>query len=100
MVNLKTGVSRKQSTLKFLKNKHFLPPDTHTYVSGGKKCLFFGNFGMLCFLQTPVLRFALLPYYRRFLFLCVINIVLRDSPLLKPNFPCQEVIKIFSLLLT
>ena len=34
-------------------------------VSGGKKCLFFGNFGMLCFLETPVLRFALLPYYRR-----------------------------------
>ena len=24
-----------------------------------------GNFGMLCFLETPVLRFALLPYYRR-----------------------------------
>ena len=34
-------------------------------VSGGKKCLFFGNFGMLCFLETPVLRLALLPYYRR-----------------------------------
>ena len=33
-------------------------------VSGGKKCLFFGNFGVLCFLGTPVLRFALLPYYR------------------------------------
>ena len=65
MVNLKTGVSRKQSTLKFPKNKHFLPPDTHTCVSGGKKCLFFGNFGVLCFLETPVLRFALLPYYRR-----------------------------------
>ena len=24
-----------------------------------------GNFGVLCFLETPVLRFALLPYYRR-----------------------------------
>ena len=34
-------------------------------VSGGKKCLFSGNFGVLCFLETPVLRFALLPYYRR-----------------------------------
>ena len=34
-------------------------------VSGGKKCLFFGNFGMLCFLETPVLKFALLPYYRQ-----------------------------------
>ena len=65
--NLKTGVSRKQSTPKFPKNKHFLP---HTYVcvSGGKKCLFFGNFGVLCFLETPVLRFALLPYSRRYVF--------------------------------
>ena len=30
-----------------------------------KKCLFFGKFSVLCFLETPVLRFALLPYYRR-----------------------------------
>ena len=39
----------------------------HTYisVSGGKKCLFFGKFGVLCFLETPVLRFPLLPYYRQ-----------------------------------
>ena len=36
----------------------------YVWVSGGK-CLFFGNFSMLCFLETPVLRFALLPYYRR-----------------------------------
>ena len=33
---------------------------------GSKKCLFFGKFGMLCFPETPVLRFVLLPYYRRF----------------------------------
>ena len=57
MANLKTGVSRKQSTPKFPKNRNFLPPD--------KKCLFFGNFGVLCFLETPVLRFAFLPYYRQ-----------------------------------
>ena len=37
--------------------------NTHTCVSEGKKCLFFGNFGMLCFLETAILRFALLPYY-------------------------------------
>ena len=37
----------------------------HVCVSGNKKCLFFGKFGGLCFLVTPVLRFALLPYYRR-----------------------------------
>ena len=34
-------------------------------VSGGKKCSFFGHFGVLCFLETPALRFAFLPYYRR-----------------------------------
>ena len=33
-------------------------------VPGGKKRSFFGKFGVLCFLETPVLRFALLPYYR------------------------------------
>ena len=34
-------------------------------ISEGKKCSFFGKFSVLCFLETPVLRFALLPYYRR-----------------------------------
>ena len=65
--NLKTGVLRKQNTPNFPKNKHFLPPDTYTHVciSGGKKCLFVGKFGVLCFHETPVLRFALLPCYRR-----------------------------------
>ena len=32
---------------------------THTYQG------FFRKFGVLCFLETPVLRFAFLPYYRR-----------------------------------
>ena len=59
-----TGVSRKQDTPNFPKNEHFLPPDTHTYVwvSEGKKCSFFRKFGVLCFLETPILRFALLLY--------------------------------------
>ena len=35
-------------------------------VSGGKKCSFFGKFSVLCFLETLVLRFGLLPYYSRF----------------------------------
>ena len=49
---------------------------TISYLRGilSAKCCFVGNkaegrirnFGMLCFLETPVLRFALLPYYRRF----------------------------------
>ena len=65
--NLKTGVTRKQGTPNFRKNEHFLSLDTHTHlcVSEGKKCSFFGEFGVLCFLVTPVLRFTLLPYYRR-----------------------------------
>ena len=52
----------------FPKNKQFLPSDTHTYVclSGGKKCWFFGKSDVLCFLETPVLRFALSPYYRQY----------------------------------
>ena len=50
---------------------------TDVCVSGGKKCSFFGKFDLLCFLETPVLRFALLPHYGRnvislvkFLFSC------------------------------
>ena len=35
----------------------YLPIRTH-------KCLIFGKFDVLCFLEPPVLRFALLPYYR------------------------------------
>ena len=38
---------------------------SYVCVSGGKKCSFFGKFGVLCLLETPILRFALLPYYRR-----------------------------------
>ena len=57
----------KKSTPNVPRDEHFFPPDTYTYVcvSGCKKCSFFGKFGMLCFLETPVLRFALLPYYPR-----------------------------------
>ena len=32
--NLKTEVTRKQSTPNFPKNEYFLPPETHTYESG------------------------------------------------------------------
>ena len=41
--------------------------DMHTYMSdsGGKKCLFFGKFGVLCFLATSVLKFTFLPCYQR-----------------------------------
>ena len=60
-------VIRKQNKPNVSKNEHFLPPDTHTYlcVLEDKKCLLFKKFGVLCFLVTSVLRFSLLPYYRR-----------------------------------
>ena len=65
---------KKTKHVKFSEKRTFLTlwyahvrPDTHTYVcvSGGKKCSFFGKFDMLCFLETPILIFVLLPYYRR-----------------------------------
>ena len=60
--NLKTEVIRTQSTPNFPKKEHFLPPDTHRYVcvSGGKKCSFFGKFGVLCVLITSVFNFVFL----------------------------------------
>ena len=59
------GCFKKAKHAKIFEKQTFL-----TSVSRGKKCLFFGNFGVLCFLETPVLRFALLPYYRRNILLC------------------------------
>ena len=38
--------------------------NTYVCVSGGKKGSFFGKFDLLCFFETPVFGFALLPYYR------------------------------------
>ena len=66
-MNLKTVVSKKQSTPNFPKNKHFLAPAKYTYVcvSWGKKCSFFGKIGVLCFFEACVLKLPLLPYYRR-----------------------------------
>ena len=45
---------------KFPEKRTFLIPDTNTYacVSRGKKCSFYGIFGMLCFLVTSVLRLS------------------------------------------
>ena len=63
------GCFKKTKHTKFFEKRTFLPSDTPPYVcvSGGKKCSFFENFGVLCFLETPVLRFGLLPFYRRVL---------------------------------
>ena len=41
-------------------------PLIRTCISGCKKRSFFRKFGVLCFLETPVLRFAILPYYPRY----------------------------------
>ena len=62
------GCFKKTKHAKFSERRRFLPPDKHTYlcVSGSKNRSFFGKFGMFCFLEKPVLRFALLPYYRHF----------------------------------
>ena len=50
----------------------------HTYVcvSGGKKCSLFGKFVVFCFLETPVLRFAILPYHQRTIGYCRYRITL------------------------
>ena len=54
-MNLKTGVSRKQSTPNCPKNEHFIPPDTLTYVSisGGEKCSLSENLACFVFLKYP-----------------------------------------------
>ena len=50
----------------FKKTKHSKFSEKHIfYPLIRKKCSFFGKFGVLCFLKTPVLRFAILSYYRR-----------------------------------
>ena len=46
----------------------------------GEKCPFFGKFGVLCFLETLVLGFALLHYYRR----------LPDTGILKTKILCSR----------
>ena len=49
--NLKTGVSRKQSTTNVPKNKHFLPPDTQ----GVRNVSFMENLTFFVFLKHPFL---------------------------------------------
>ena len=53
--NLKTVVSRKQSTPNFPKNEHFLPSDTHTYrpYQGVGNVRFSENLACFVFLKHP-----------------------------------------------
>ena len=55
---------KNKATLKFRKNQDSLPNDTHTYTPW-RNLGFSEILMLLCFYVTPVLRFALLPYYRR-----------------------------------
>ena len=59
--------AREQISKRVLQENRVRQRTFHTCVcvSGGKKCSFFQQFGVLCFLVTRVLRFALLPYYWR-----------------------------------
>ena len=47
----------------YMKTKHAKFSEKRTFVTPW----WFGKFGVFCFLETPVLRFTLLPYYRRIL---------------------------------
>ena len=57
------GCFKKTKHVKFSEKRTFLTPCAY---QGVRNVRFFGKFSVLCFLETPVLRFALLPYYRRF----------------------------------
>ena len=70
------GYFKKTKHAKFSEKRTFLNP-WHVHVRvriRGKKCLFVRKFDILCFLEIPVLRFALLLYYRRY-----VNQILRNN---------------------
>ena len=48
----------------FKKTKHAKFSEKRT-LAGGKQCSFLGKFGVICFLEIPILRFTLLPYHRQ-----------------------------------
>ena len=54
------GCFQKTKHARFSEKRTFLTP-WYAHIH----CSFFGKFGVLCFVETLVLRFALLPYYRR-----------------------------------
>ena len=56
-----SGCFKKTKLTKF-SEKTFLTPCAY---QGVRNICFFRKFGMLCFLETPVLKLVLLPYYRR-----------------------------------
>ena len=63
------GCYKKTKHAKVFEKRTFRTPwYAHARVrTWSKKCLFFGEFGVLCFLLTSVLRFTLLRCYRRYM---------------------------------
>ena len=61
------GSKTESQNVCYKKTKHAKFSKKRTFLkSGGKKCSLFGKFDVLWFLVTPVLRFDLLPHYRRY----------------------------------
>ena len=63
------GCFKKTKHVKFSEKTNISTPliGTRTCAyQGVRNVCFFGKFGVFCFLETPVLRFALLSYYGRF----------------------------------
>ena len=69
MGEFENGCCKKTNHTKFSKKINISYPlmdaHTHTCVSEGKNCLFFGKSGVHCFLAITALKFVHLPYYRR-----------------------------------
>ena len=70
-------VLKENKAHQFFQKTNISYPDMHMCicVSGGKKCLFFGKFGVLCFLLASVLRFSLLLYCRQ-IRLCIVTMLI------------------------
>ena len=70
-INAKRWISKRvlqeNKVRQVIRKTNMTYPSKHTYVcvSLRKKCFCFRKFGKLYFLVTTVLRFAVLPYYRR-----------------------------------
>ena len=65
IIFLEQGIKKVGSYCIGNKTKDRISKWRYVCVSGGSKYSFFGKCGVLCFLVTSVLRFALLPYHRR-----------------------------------
>ena len=58
------GCFKKAKHVKFSKKRTFLTP-WYAHLRVRNVCFSAWKYGVLCFLETPVLRYALLSYYRR-----------------------------------